>query len=192
MARQQKQRNHGKGKTILRVPDLEQSRSAVLNALAAASSQESNGMQLTNSRAGIARNRALRSTGRSCSGTASFSSRNSSLPQLSRSGLRLSGGSRTKRRTLASSVPNSPPASDGSRVPSALANVWVTGFLRSGSFTRTTRWRGRSVFAQQAGSGYHCPSAWVWFASSGIGRIARGGCATSGGPLDHRRSCWKG
>jgi hypothetical protein len=43
MARQQKQRNHGKGKTILRLPDLEQSRSAVLNSLAAASSQESYG-----------------------------------------------------------------------------------------------------------------------------------------------------
>jgi integrase len=46
MARQHKQRKHGKGKTILRLPDLEQSRSAVLNSLAAASSQESYGLAI--------------------------------------------------------------------------------------------------------------------------------------------------
>jgi hypothetical protein len=44
MSRHQKQREHGNGKTILRLPDLGQSRSAVLNSsLAAASSQESYG-----------------------------------------------------------------------------------------------------------------------------------------------------
>src|SRR5437764_12523012 len=43
MARQHKQRKPSRAKTILRLPDLEQSRTAVLNSLAAASSQESYG-----------------------------------------------------------------------------------------------------------------------------------------------------
>jgi hypothetical protein len=43
MAGQHNKRKHKSGKTILRLPDLEQSRSAVLNSLAAASSQESYG-----------------------------------------------------------------------------------------------------------------------------------------------------
>ena len=43
MARQKKKRRHRTGKTILRLPDLEQSRNAVLNSLVAASSQESYG-----------------------------------------------------------------------------------------------------------------------------------------------------
>lgn len=43
MARQHKERKHPRAKTILRLPDLEQSRTAVLNSLAAASSQESYG-----------------------------------------------------------------------------------------------------------------------------------------------------
>ena len=41
MARAQKKAKHSKAKTILRLPDLEQSKRAVLNSLAAASSQES-------------------------------------------------------------------------------------------------------------------------------------------------------
>jgi hypothetical protein len=40
MARHQKNRRHAKAKTILQLPDLEQSRNAVLNSLGAASSQE--------------------------------------------------------------------------------------------------------------------------------------------------------
>jgi integrase len=43
MAHQQKKVKHSRAKTILRLPDLEQSRTAVLNSLAAASSQESYG-----------------------------------------------------------------------------------------------------------------------------------------------------
>jgi site-specific recombinase XerC len=41
MARSQKKTKHLRGKTVLRLPDLEQSKRAVLNSLAAASSQES-------------------------------------------------------------------------------------------------------------------------------------------------------
>jgi hypothetical protein len=41
MARRQKTPKRSKAKTILRLPDLEQSKNAVLNSLAAASSQES-------------------------------------------------------------------------------------------------------------------------------------------------------
>jgi hypothetical protein len=43
MTRQHKKRKHTAGKTVLRLPDLEQSRNAVLNSLAAASWQESYG-----------------------------------------------------------------------------------------------------------------------------------------------------
>src|SRR5437763_1267973 len=43
MGHQQKRAKHSRAKTILRLPDLEQSRAAVLNSLAAASSQESYG-----------------------------------------------------------------------------------------------------------------------------------------------------
>jgi hypothetical protein len=41
MARRQKTAKRHKPKTVLRLPDLEQSKNAVLNSLAAASSQES-------------------------------------------------------------------------------------------------------------------------------------------------------
>jgi hypothetical protein len=41
MARRKKTTKHSKPKTILRLPNLEQSKNAVLNSLAAASSQES-------------------------------------------------------------------------------------------------------------------------------------------------------
>jgi hypothetical protein len=41
MARQQKQRKHPSAKAVLRLPDLEHSRTAVLNSLVAVSSQES-------------------------------------------------------------------------------------------------------------------------------------------------------
>jgi hypothetical protein len=41
MGRRKKTGKHSRAKTILRLPDLEQSRNAVLNSLAAASSQES-------------------------------------------------------------------------------------------------------------------------------------------------------
>ena len=43
MARKQKTAKRPKPKTVLRLPDLEQSKNAVLNSLAAASSQESYG-----------------------------------------------------------------------------------------------------------------------------------------------------
>ena len=43
MARKQKMAKRPKPKTVLRLPDLEQSKNAVLNSLAAASSQESYG-----------------------------------------------------------------------------------------------------------------------------------------------------
>jgi len=43
MARRQKIAKRPKPKTVLRLPDLEQSKNAVLNSLAAASSQESYG-----------------------------------------------------------------------------------------------------------------------------------------------------
>jgi len=41
MARRQKTTKRSKSKTVLRLPDLEQSKNAVLNSLAAAGSQES-------------------------------------------------------------------------------------------------------------------------------------------------------
>src|SRR5712692_2505354 len=43
MARRQKNAKHSKPKTVLRLPDLEQAKCAVLNSLAASSSQESYG-----------------------------------------------------------------------------------------------------------------------------------------------------
>jgi hypothetical protein len=49
MGRRKKTSKHSRAKTVLRLPDLEQSKNAVLNSLAAASSQESERMPSMNS-----------------------------------------------------------------------------------------------------------------------------------------------
>jgi len=49
MGRRKKTSKHSRDKTVLRLPDLEQSKNAVLNSLAAASSQESERMPSMNS-----------------------------------------------------------------------------------------------------------------------------------------------
>lgn len=64
MARHQKNRRHAKAKTILQLPDLEQSRNAVLNSLGAASSQEPCGHAIDEFTGWYARNPDSRSTGR--------------------------------------------------------------------------------------------------------------------------------
>src|SRR5690349_7548855 len=75
---QQKSRrcnSKAKAKTILRLPDLEQSKTAVLHSLGAASSQNPTVTPSTNSSAGIAPNRVCHLTEPLCFVTDSFSSR---------------------------------------------------------------------------------------------------------------------
>ncbi len=148
MARQQKHRKHSRARTILRLPDLEQSRTAVLNSLAAASSQESYGHAIDEF------------TGWYCSEPRLAFNRTVVLryrvfleqKQLAPStiNVRLAAVRRlaTRRRTLASSAPNSPPAFDGSRVLNALANGWGTGSPSIRLVHLFTATRGRSGFAQ--------------------------------------------
>jgi len=58
-----------KPKTVLRLPDLEQSKNAVLNSLPAASSQNRMAMRLTSSSVGVARSLGWPSTKPLCSDT---------------------------------------------------------------------------------------------------------------------------
>lgn len=75
MARRKKTTKRSKPKTILRLPDLEQSKNAVLNSLAAASSQESYAHAIDEFIGGTVPSRAWLSTVSLSFGTDSFSSR---------------------------------------------------------------------------------------------------------------------
>jgi hypothetical protein len=61
MVRRQKKAKRPKANTVLRLPNLEQSKNAALNSVAAATSQESYGMLSMSSSAGIVQNRLIRS-----------------------------------------------------------------------------------------------------------------------------------
>ena len=101
MARRQKIAKRPKAKTVLRLPDLEQSKNAVLNSLAAASSQESYGHAIDEfigwywSEPRLAFNRTVSSD------TASSWSRRILRPPQSMSGWPLCGDSRSKPPTRA-------------------------------------------------------------------------------------------
>jgi hypothetical protein len=72
MARKQKMAKRPKPKTVLRLPDLEQSKNAVLNSLAAASSRESYGHAIEEFIGWYCSEPALHSIGRWSCDTASF------------------------------------------------------------------------------------------------------------------------
>lgn len=114
-------------KRSLALPDLEQTKSAVLNSLTSKSVSERMIMRLMNLSTGTARNRDSLSIARLFFGTEFIWNNDASHQQQSTFAWPRSGVWRTRQPIPASSVPSWPPAYGESKVYAGSACDWVTG-----------------------------------------------------------------
>jgi hypothetical protein len=114
-------------KHILALPDLEQSKAAVLNSLTSKSGQRTYDRAITDLSIGTARNHGFRLTEPSFSDTGSFSNRSAMRQRRSTFGSRPYGESPLKRRILVCLARNWPPAFDASKACAGSAFALETG-----------------------------------------------------------------
>jgi len=110
-------------KRVRALPNLEQSKAAVLNTLTSASGQRTYDHAIGSSSPGTAQSRASRSTGRSCSATASISNSETTLQRRSISASRPCGAWPARRPMPGCSALNWRPAFGESKACVGLACV---------------------------------------------------------------------